>query len=56
MATNGTGPERTALVLYGTETGNAQDLAEEIGRATERLHFLTDVTGLENVSTVHVSI
>lgn len=41
---------RSALVLYGTETGTSQDFAEEIGRCLERLHFYTDVAGLEAVS------
>jgi sulfite reductase alpha subunit-like flavoprotein len=45
----GDGTSRTALVLYGTETGTAQDLAEEVGRTLERLHFDTDVLGLDDV-------
>ena len=43
---------RTALVLYGSETGNAQDLAEELGRTTQRLHFSTEVVSLDNVEPV----
>ena len=46
---NGIGHERTALVLYGTETGTSQDLAEEVGRLTQRLHFDTDVAGFDDV-------
>lgn len=56
MATNGTGPDRTALVLYGTETGTAQDLAEEAARVLERLYFITDVLGLDDVSTVRLKL
>ncbi|KAB8648456.1 hypothetical protein FH972_026114 [Carpinus fangiana] len=41
--------KRTALVLYGSETGTAQDLAEELGRLTERLHFTTRVTDLNSI-------
>jgi menaquinone-dependent protoporphyrinogen IX oxidase len=52
MATNGTGPDRTALVLYGTETGAAQDIAEEAACTLERLYFMTDVTSFDNASTV----
>ena len=52
MATNGKGPDRTALVLYGTETGTAQDVAEEAARILERLYFITDVVGMDNVATV----
>jgi sulfite reductase alpha subunit-like flavoprotein len=46
---NGDVQGRTALVLYGTETGNAQDLAEELARVTERLHFSTTVAELDAV-------
>ncbi|PPJ50972.1 hypothetical protein CBER1_06823 [Cercospora berteroae] len=42
-------PPRTALILYGSETGNAQDVAEEIGRMTERLRFDTTVLDLDSV-------
>lgn len=52
MATSGTVPDRTALVLYGTETGTAQDIAEEATGILERLYFITDVTSFDNVSTV----
>ncbi|KXT17601.1 hypothetical protein AC579_10135 [Pseudocercospora musae] len=40
---------RRALILYGSETGNAQDVAEEIGRVTERLRFDTTVLDLDSV-------
>ena len=43
---------RTALVLYGSETGNAQDLAEELGRTAQRLHFSTEVIPLDSVEPV----
>jgi sulfite reductase alpha subunit-like flavoprotein len=43
---------RTALVLYGSETGNAQDIADELARAAERLRFTTDVTCIDNVEVV----
>lgn len=32
---------RSALVLYGTETGNAQDIAYELSQCLERLHIAT---------------
>ncbi len=41
---------RSALILYGTETGTSQDLAEEVGRALERLHFYTNILGLDAVN------
>ncbi|KAF2763463.1 sulfite reductase flavo protein alpha-component [Pseudovirgaria hyperparasitica] len=43
-------PGRSALVLYGSETGSAQDIAEELGRLTERLRFATRVLELNNCS------
>ena len=43
---------RTALILYGSETGNSQDVAEELGRLTERLHFTTQVSELDAVKAV----
>jgi sulfite reductase alpha subunit-like flavoprotein len=46
--------DRTALVLYGSETGNAQDVAEEVGRLTERLYFDTTVLDLDSVQLKHV--
>lgn len=35
--------------MYGSETGNAQDVAEEIGHTTERLRFDTTVLNLDSV-------
>ena len=42
--------DRSALVAYGSETGNAVDCSEELGRALERLHFATTVSALDHVS------
>lgn len=44
--------DRSALVLYGSETGNAQDMAEDLGRLCSRLHFRTDVDELDAVDLV----
>ncbi|KAH8667349.1 NADPH-dependent FMN/FAD containing oxidoreductase [Tricladium varicosporioides] len=41
--------DRSALVLYGSETGNSQDVAEELGRMVERLHFVTRVSEMDLV-------
>ncbi|KAF2787753.1 NADPH dependent diflavin oxidoreductase-like protein 1 [Melanomma pulvis-pyrius CBS 109.77] len=41
---------RRALVLYGSETGNAQDVAEELGRIAERLRFDAEVTELNAIN------
>ncbi|KAI4109115.1 MAG: hypothetical protein LQ339_001921 [Xanthoria mediterranea] len=43
----GSKPNRTAAVVFGSETGNALDYAEEAGRLLERLHFQTVVTSLD---------
>ncbi|CRG87115.1 putative NADPH reductase tah18 [Talaromyces islandicus] len=40
---------RTALILYGSETGNAQEVAEELGRTAERLHFVTHVGECDSI-------
>ncbi|TVY57075.1 NADPH-dependent diflavin oxidoreductase [Lachnellula suecica] len=41
--------DRNALVLYGSETGNSQDAAEELGRMAERLHFVTRVCEMDRM-------
>ena len=43
---------RRGLVLYGSETGNAHDLAEELGSLLDRLHFSTSVASLDAVDPV----
>jgi sulfite reductase alpha subunit-like flavoprotein len=52
---NGHVQGRTALILYGTESGVAQDLAEEVGRVTERLRFSTSIAELNSVPIAHLS-
>ncbi|KAK4898354.1 NAPDH-dependent diflavin reductase [Elasticomyces elasticus] len=42
--------QRTALILYGSETGNAADLAAELGSLTTRLHFTTTCLDLDSIS------
>ncbi|KAF2232648.1 NADPH dependent diflavin oxidoreductase-like protein 1 [Viridothelium virens] len=41
-------PGRTALVCYGSETGNAQEAAEELARIAERLRFSTRICDLNS--------
>lgn len=54
--TDGTGGEvaenRSMLVLYGTETGKSQEIAQEIGRAAEGLRFQTEVEEMNDVPLV----
>ncbi|XP_042193711.1 NADPH-dependent diflavin oxidoreductase 1 [Callorhinchus milii] len=40
--------ERKLLVLYGSQTGTAQDVAERIGREGKRRHFTCRVTALDH--------
>ncbi|KLJ10534.1 NADPH reductase tah18 [Blastomyces silverae] len=40
---------RTAIILYGSETGNSQDIADELGRLAERLHFSAHVCELDAI-------
>ena len=44
--------DRTALILYGSETGNSQEAAEQLGRITERLRFVTRVVEMNDVELV----
>ncbi|KAF2819368.1 NADPH dependent diflavin oxidoreductase-like protein 1 [Ophiobolus disseminans] len=50
MASTNTQQARRALVVYGSETGNAQDVAEELGRLAVRLRFDTEVAELDAVT------
>ena len=43
---------RSALVAYATETGNAFDYAEELMRLLQRIHFLTQLSQLDELDTV----
>lgn len=52
MSVSGQRHDRTALILYGSETGNAQDVADELGRLTERLRFTTQVSPLDEIDPV----
>lgn len=45
-------PSRSILILYGSETGNAQDSAEELGRICQRQRWETTVEELNNVELV----
>jgi sulfite reductase alpha subunit-like flavoprotein len=44
--------DRSALVLFGSETGNAQDVAEDVGHICERLRLATLVCDLNSVDIV----
>ena len=44
----------SALVAFGSETGNAQDFAEEVGRMLDRIRFPNTVRDLDAVDLVRV--
>jgi sulfite reductase alpha subunit-like flavoprotein len=46
---------RSALITYGSETGNAQDIAEEISQIAERIHFIVRLCSLDEVELVRFS-
>lgn len=43
-------PPRRILILYGSETGTAADLAHELSRLTERHHFATTCLSASSLS------
>lgn len=47
-------PKRATLIAYGSETGNAYDYAEELGRLLQRIHFDTLVVKLDAVDIVRI--
>ncbi|XP_077986666.1 NADPH-dependent diflavin oxidoreductase 1-like [Glandiceps talaboti] len=42
--------DRKVLILYGSQTGTAQDVAERVGREAKRRHFMTKITAMDNYS------
>lgn len=49
MSVGGQNHSKIAAIAYASETGNAHDYAEEVGRLVERLHFQTVVTSLNTL-------
>lgn len=43
---------RSMAILYGSETGNAEDIAIELGKMTERLRFQTTVDEMDGFKLV----
>lgn len=43
---------RSMAVLYGSETGGAEDIAGELGKTAERLHFQTTVDEMDSFKLV----
>jgi sulfite reductase alpha subunit-like flavoprotein len=49
-------PDRTMLVLYGSETGNSQEIAEDIDRIAQKLRFKSTLAEMNSVQPVRISI
>ena len=47
---------RSILILYGTETGNSQEIAEHLSRMCLRLRFDTAVDELDDVKLVSLQL
>lgn len=43
---------RNMIILYGTEMGNSEEIAEELGQMAQRLHFQTDVDDMDSFKLV----
>ena len=43
---------RCILIAFGSETGNSQDSAEDLGRLAERLHFKTWIYEMNDIELV----
>lgn len=39
---------RSMIILYGSETGNAEEIANELGKMAQRLHYRTAVDEMDN--------
>jgi len=48
--------ERRIVILYGSQTGTAQDVAERIERDAIRRHFLVSIKPLDHYDIVCVGI
>ena len=51
---NGQRHDRSALILFGSETGNSEDAAERLSRITERLRFVTIIAPMDLVALVRL--
>lgn len=49
-------PTRSILILYGSETGNSQDMAEELGKSAQRLHFKPVVEDMNSIQLVGLTL
>lgn len=45
-------PERNLVILFGSQTGTAEDVAQRIGRESQRRHIKTRVMPLDDYEIV----
>ena len=45
-------PSRSILVLYGSETGNSQEIAEDLDRIAQRMRFESRAAEMNSVQLV----
>lgn len=45
-------PSRSILVLYGSETGNSQEMAEDLDRVSQRFRFESRAAEMNSVQLV----
>lgn len=45
-------PRRSILVLYGSETGNSQEIAEDLDRVSQRFRFESRAAEMNSVQLV----
>ena len=48
------GPRRKLVILYGSETGTAQGVAERVYRESKRLHFETHLSTMDDYRQIFV--
>ena len=48
--------DRRAIILYGSQTGTAQDVAERIGREAKRRHLAVRVFPLDSYPVVSITV
>jgi sulfite reductase alpha subunit-like flavoprotein len=48
--------ERRVIVLYGSQTGTAEEVAERIGREGKRRHLLVRVMALDDYDVVSLKV
>ena len=47
---------RSIVILYGSETGSSQDLAENLARQAKRRHFKTRVYAMDDYDRVYMHV